>query len=312
MPIEFYQSFWKVIKDDILTLSADFNNHNLDIGRLNYGTNTLIPKTKEANKIQQYRPICLLIVIFKIFTKTLMLQTEHILEMIINKSQTTLMKGRNIMDGVMCLHEILHDTKSRKKDGVILKLDFEKAYDKLSWQFLMECLRQRGFCDKWCKWIWDVITSGTLSVKVNSGMGDYFKCGKGVRQGDPLSHLLFNIAADALSKMVHMPQRNGIITGLVPEYIPNGVAILQCANDTILCLNEDEMVARNTKLLLYHFENMCGLKINFNKSEVVMVTEDHQKALKFSELFNYTTGSWPIKYLGVRIYGFTLAGRKAS
>ena len=100
----------------------DFENQNLDLGRLNYGTITLLPKTKEANKIQQYRPIFPLNVIYKIFTKTLMLRMEKILERILNKCQTTFLKGRNIMDGVLSLHEILHDTKIRKKRRVNLKI----------------------------------------------------------------------------------------------------------------------------------------------------------------------------------------------
>jgi len=66
---------------------------------------------------------------------------------------------------------------------VVLKLDFEKAYDKISWDFLFGCLKQRGLCQKWCDWIKLVITSGTLSVKVINTFGKHFKYGKGVRQG---------------------------------------------------------------------------------------------------------------------------------
>lgn len=190
MPTEFFQACWCIIKEDLMRLFYEFFNHNLDIGRLNYGTITQLPKINVANIIQQYRPICLLNVVYKIFTKAMMLRVELIMERIINKSQTAFLKGRSIMDGVMCLHEILHDTKARKKDGVILKLDFEKAYDKLRWEFLMECLRQCGFDDKWCKWVWEVMSSSTLSVRVNNGMGSCFKCGKGVRQGETLSDCL--------------------------------------------------------------------------------------------------------------------------
>ena len=107
---------------------------------------------------------------------------------IINRCQTGFIKGRNILEGIMSLHEILHDTKIKKKDGLVLKLDFEKAYDKISWKFLFDCLRQRGFCEKWCQWIEKVVTCVTLSVKVNDKVGAYFKCGKGVRQGNHYPH----------------------------------------------------------------------------------------------------------------------------
>ena len=170
----------------------------------------------------------------------------------------------------------------------------------------MNCLKQRGFGTKWCAWIWQVMTSGTLSVKVNNSLGSYFKSGKGVRQGDPLSPLLFNIASDALAKMITTAQENDLFTGLVPEYVEKGVAVLQYADDTILCLQDDIEGARNMKLLLYLFENMSGLKINFNKSEVAMVGEDEGKTLIYSEMFNCAMGVWPIKYLGVPVSGSRL------
>jgi hypothetical protein len=91
-----------------------------------------LPKTKDANTIQQYRPICLLNVIFSFFNKTLILRLEKVMSKIINKCQSNIIKNRNIMDGFMALHEILHDTKVKKKDDLVLKLDFEKAYDKIN------------------------------------------------------------------------------------------------------------------------------------------------------------------------------------
>ena len=107
-----------------------FFDQKLELKRINYGTITLLPKIKEANKIQQYRPICLLNVVYKIFTKVLKLILETIMGKIINKSQNAFIKGRNIMDGIMSLHEILQDTTAKKENGLVLKLDFEKAYDK--------------------------------------------------------------------------------------------------------------------------------------------------------------------------------------
>jgi hypothetical protein len=181
MPVEFYQKSWEILKHDLLDMLIEFWQQELDLGRLNYGIITLIPKLKEASRIQQFRPICLLNVSFKIITKILMLRFEGCMSRIINKCQSAFIKGRNIMDGVMTLHEILHDVKYRKKDGLILKLDFEKAYDKISWDFLFDMLKQRGFNETWCKWIEKVVTSGTLSVQINGSVGSYFKSGKGVR-----------------------------------------------------------------------------------------------------------------------------------
>jgi hypothetical protein len=120
-PIEFYQHCWDIIKDDLVVLFHDFHSLKLDIARFNYGVITLLPKIKDANNIKQYRPICLLNVIYKIFTKALMLRLEKVMGRIINKSQSGFLKNRNIMDGIMALHEILHDTRSKKKDGIILK-----------------------------------------------------------------------------------------------------------------------------------------------------------------------------------------------
>jgi hypothetical protein len=78
-------------------------------------------------------------------------------------------------------------------------------------------LKQRGFSETLCKWIKSVVTSGTLSVQANGSVGRYFKSGKGVRQGDPLSPLMFNLAADSLAKMIHKAQENNLIRRLVPE-----------------------------------------------------------------------------------------------
>jgi hypothetical protein len=306
MPVEFYQSCWEIIKEDFMEMMQEFWGHELDIDRLNYGVITLLPKLKEAAKIQQYRPICLLNVSYKIITKALMLRFEDCMSKIICVSQNVFIKDRNIMDGVLSLHEILHETKRKNKDGVILKLDFEKAYDKISWSFLFDSMKQRGFCDTWCNWIQQVVCSGTLSVKINDTTGSYFKSRKGVRQGDPLSPLLFNLAADCLAKMVHLAQENNLIKGLIPNIIPKGVAILQYADDTILCMDDEVETMTNMKILLYIYEKMSGLKINFGKSEIIMVSLDEQKTLLFSELINCATWSWPIKYLGVPVSGSRL------
>jgi len=202
IPIEFYQSCWDIIKSDIIELFDDFHKGNLPVNRLNYGVITLLPKVQDAAKIQQFRPICLLNCLYKWITKTLTLRIEKLADKLILKTQSSFLKGRNIMNGVMALHEILHETKRNKEVGVVLKLDFEKAYDKVNWNFLFDCLHLWGFCDTWVNWIKAVVTGGIVCVKLNNVEGPYFISHKGVRQGDPLSPILFNFVADCLARMV--------------------------------------------------------------------------------------------------------------
>jgi hypothetical protein len=79
---------------------------------------------------------------------------------------------------------------------VLLKIDFEKAYDKVNWSFLQQALRMKGFDSKWCRWIQQIVSHGSVGVHVNDSIGHYFQTRKGLRQGDPLSPILFNIFAD--------------------------------------------------------------------------------------------------------------------
>jgi hypothetical protein len=210
----------------MIEMFGDFFKESLDIKRLNYGTITLLPKVKEAIKIQQYRPICLLNCIYKWFTKCLTIRLEPMASRIIHKNQTAFIQGRTIMNIVMVLHEIFHETKNRKEVGVILKFDFEKSYDMVCWEFFMKCMRLRGFDKIWCAWIKKILQDGTIFVKLNNCVGPYFQSCKGVRQGDPLSPLLFNLVVDSLTRMVVKAQHNNIVVGLIGHLIPNGIAIL--------------------------------------------------------------------------------------
>jgi hypothetical protein len=179
-PIEFYQHCWEVIKGDIIDMFHEFYAGSLDIKRLNYGIITLLPKVKDAGKIQQFRSICLLNCLYKWFTKCLTLRLQVVADRIIHKSQAAFLPGRNIMNNILALHEILHEAKGRRKEGIVLKVDFEKAYDKVHWGFLLQCLMMRGFCGKWCDWIKMVLFGGTVAVKINNKVGPYFQSKKGV------------------------------------------------------------------------------------------------------------------------------------
>jgi hypothetical protein len=108
-------------------------------------------------------------------------------------------------------------------------------------------------------------------VKLNETIGSYFQSHKGVRQGNPLSLILFNMVVDCLTRMVMKAQQSALVTELIPHLIDSGIAILQYADDTVMCLQDDIGKAWNVKLLLYIYEQLSDLKINFNKSEIILV-----------------------------------------
>jgi hypothetical protein len=130
-PAEFYQTFWDTIKTDLLHMFSGVHVGQLELFRLNFGEVILLPKVNGAERIQQYRPIYLLNVSFKIFTKVATIRLNRVADYEVKPSQTAFMQGRNILDGVVVLHEVVHELHSKKLSGVILKLDFEKTYDKV-------------------------------------------------------------------------------------------------------------------------------------------------------------------------------------
>jgi hypothetical protein len=131
-----------------MALFKDFYEDKLPLFILNFGTITLLLKQKEATHIKQFCPICLLNVSFKIFTKVMVNRMNGIASKLISPSQTAFILGKNIMEGVVMLHETIHEIHRKKMSGVILKLDFEKTYDKVNWEFLQQTLRIKGFSVK--------------------------------------------------------------------------------------------------------------------------------------------------------------------
>lgn len=186
----------------------DFHKGKLDIYRLNFAMLSLIPKEADATTMKKFRPISLLNCSFKIFTKVLTKRINVLLQRLIACNQ-----GRYILESVVTAHEVLHSVRAGNDQGLVLKLDYEKSFDFVNLDFLLELLSLRGF-GEWISWIHAVTRGGSVGVKVNGCESDFFITSKGLRQGDPLSPLLFNLVVDVLSKMLAKATTGGLISGL--------------------------------------------------------------------------------------------------
>jgi hypothetical protein len=142
---EFYQTFWDTFKIDLLQMFSVLHAGQLELFRLNFGEVILLPKVMEAERIQQYRPISLLNVSFKIFMKVAAVRLNSVADHVVRSLQTTFMQERNILEEVVVLHGTLHELHTNKMNGVVLKLDSEKAYDEVKWSFLHQTLSMKGF-----------------------------------------------------------------------------------------------------------------------------------------------------------------------
>lgn len=157
----------------------------------------------------------------------------------------------------------------------------------------------KGFSAQWCEWIQSIVSRGHVGIKVNNDVGPYFQTQKGLRQGDPLSPILFNIVADMLSLLISRAKQDGQITGIIPHLVDGGLSILQYADDTIIFMDDNLEQAKNMKLLLCVFEQLSGLKINFHKSELFCYGAAKESEEQYTQLFGCASGTLPFKYLGI-------------
>ena len=166
-----------------MPMFQEFYIGTLVMSRLNFGVVTLIPKVVGAMDIRQFRPITVLNVIHRIFSKVCALRLASILEHLTHPYESAFLKGRRIHDGILALHEIVHEVRTRHQKGVFLKLDFQKAYDRLDWAFLRLVLQRRGVDERMIRWIMQIVMSGNTAININGEVGPYFRSTSGVRQG---------------------------------------------------------------------------------------------------------------------------------
>nr|GEX34076.1 RNA-directed DNA polymerase, eukaryota, reverse transcriptase zinc-binding domain protein [Tanacetum cinerariifolium] len=175
---------------------------------------TLIPKVNNPTCITDFHPISLIGIHYKIIAKILTNRLAKVIDKIINKEQSTFIVGRPILDGPLILTEIIEWYKIRKKKLLIFKVDFEKAFDSISWKFLDHNLVKFGFGQKWCSWIKACLISSRALILLNGSPTSEFFINRGLRQGDPLSPFLFILIMEGFHNALADAVTKGLISGV--------------------------------------------------------------------------------------------------
>jgi hypothetical protein len=195
--------------------------------------------------------------------------------------------------------EYIHLCKAKKKQVIILKLDFEKASDKIEHQAILQILQSKGFGQRWIAWIKNILDSGTSSVLLNGVSRKVFHCKRGVRQGDPLSPLLFVLTADLLQSMINHAKNQGSLNLPTPLGAGSDFPVVQYADDTLLFIEACPNQLLVLKDLLASFASTIGLRVNYNKTVMLPINIPQEKLESLANSFRCQMGSMPFTYLGL-------------
>uniref|UniRef100_A0A2N9GCH1 Reverse transcriptase domain-containing protein n=1 Tax=Fagus sylvatica TaxID=28930 RepID=A0A2N9GCH1_FAGSY len=300
-PMAFFQFSWNVVKSDILRVLNYFHEMGSFERSLNATFLALIPKKTDAVEVKDFRPISLVGGMYKILAKLLANRLRLVLPSIISPSQNAFVQGRQILDSVLIANECL-DSRMRQGDsGVLCKLDVEKAYDHVNWDFLIYLLQRCGFPLRWRNWIRFCITTVRFSILINGSPSGFFESSRGLRQGDSLSPLLFVVVMEALSRLMDRAVHGGYFSGfLVGNHVGSEVMVthLLFADDTLMFCDADPSMLGQLGCVLTWFEAFSGLKINLGKSEMVPVG-DVPNLADLAAILGCHCASLPMKYLGL-------------
>lgn len=209
----FFKDFWGVLQQDIMRFMVEFHRN----GKLSRGINStfiaLIPKIDHPRNLNDYRPISLVGSIYKVLAKVLANRLRQVIGSVVASEQSAFVQNRQILDGILIANEVVDEASRLKKELLLFKVDFEKAYDSVDWGYLDAVMERMSFPVLWRKWINECVSTATASILVDGSPTDEFPLERGLRQGDPLSPFLFLLAAEGLSIIIKSVVARNIFEG---------------------------------------------------------------------------------------------------
>ena len=266
----FYQECWEVVGESVVKLVLEFFETSVLPSRLNDALVVLLPKVGKPEKITQFRPISLCNVLFKIITKTMVERLKPLMTNLIGPAQASFIPGRVSTDNIVFVQEAVHSMRRKKgvKGWMLLKLDLEKAYDRIRWDYLEDTLISAGFPEVWVRWIMCCVSGPEMSLLWNGERTDSFKPLRGLRQGDPLSPYLFVLC---MERLCHLIERSIDNKQWKPISLSQGgpkLSHICFADDLILFAEASVMQIRVIRKVLETFCIASGQKISLEKSKI--------------------------------------------
>ena len=288
---EFYSFFWNQLgKTMVNSFNYGFHKGELSISQRKSVIRLILKKEQNLLYLKNWRPISLLNVDYKIASKALALRLKKVISAIINNAQTGYVKGRFIGENIRLISDILNFTADQDIEGIGLFIDFEKAFDSLEWEYLFKALDTFQFGPDFKTWV-KILYTNISSCIINNGFAsEPFTLKRGVRQGCPLSGLLFISAAELLSCSI---RANDHIKGI--RVSNKEIKLSQYADDTTSFCKDIESLGKLLELLDL-FKDCSGLKLDQSKSEAMWLGKN---ANKTDTLFGLQWPQRPISTLRI-------------
>lgn len=295
----FYQRVWPTIKNDVMAMVMKlYVEDGRGFGKLNRAHIVLIPKKSDAEEVGDFRPISLTHSAAKLFAKMLANRVRRKMREIVAANQSAFICGRHLRDNFLLVRKVARKIHAHKETGVFLKLDISRAFDSIAWPFPFEVLRSKGFGQKWLSWISILLRTASTKVIVNGIPGRSFVHVQGLRQGDPISPLLFVIAMDVLLRIMVKAADLGVVVSSFTGFTAvQSVSIY--ADDVALFVRPTEVDLRFVTMALKAFGDASGLRVNYHKSSVVLIHGDELDKNRVENLLQCNLGEFPCKYLGL-------------
>ncbi|XP_074278168.1 uncharacterized protein LOC141601764 [Silene latifolia] len=298
---QFYRDSWDIIGRDITGAVLDFFASGQLLRQVNTTTLTLIPKVKNPLSVLEYRPIACCNIIYKCITKILCSRLSMVLPDIVSCSQGGFVKGRNIVDNVLICQDLVR-LYNRKVafPRCLIKIDLRKAYDTVEWEFIHQMLIALKFPTCFIKLIMICVSSPSYSLHVNGSTFGFFQGKRGLRQGDPLSPLLFTLVMEYLSRILHVVSLQDTFR-FHPMCGHIKLNHLLFADDLLMFCKGNAASIMWLLRSFSTFSTASGLCLNRDKSDIYFNGVPGDIIEDIVKISGFRIGKLPFNYLGVPI-----------